>query len=184
MALGAADQHGRPCGQDQAKCLPQAPGPRAGVLLAGQGLAGRAHRVDVVALRAPGTLEPADLHDLFSRPGKERGKPRREAAHALQRPDPLGRCVAINPRQHPGVTRCVGAISKVGTGPTGRGVHHDQIDGVSVGVAPDDVIVLFCQHDHAVVLSSKGRTQSAPAWEQVTRRGSTVKGHARKRTSS
>jgi len=66
---------------------------------------------------------------------------------------------------------------------TGNGVENRKIDRVSVGVTADDEVVVLCQHDH-LPLSFRKLILDGTGLEEVTCRGSTVKGHASRRTSS
>jgi len=79
------------------------------------------------------------------------------------------------------VTRFCG--NALGVRSAGNCVEDGQIDGVSVGVTADDEVVAFCQHDH-LPLSFRKLILDGTTLEEVTCRGSSVKGHASRRTSS
>jgi hypothetical protein len=59
----------------------------------------------------------------------------------------------------------------------GNGVEDGKVDRVSVGVTADDEVVVLCQHDH-LPFSFRKLILDGTGLEEVTCRGSTVKGHA------
>lgn len=121
--------------------------------------AGGLDGVDAVALRAGHALVGGDLDDVLSGLGEERGQPGGEAAGALQRPHPRPGRVRGCPRQHVRIARSVRVVGEMRANPPGAGVHDGQVDRVTFGVAPDDVVVLLCQHDHLRVSLPPGRTR-------------------------
>jgi len=146
--LRAADQDGLPGNENLPQRLTKPPRPRLGLLLAGQRGAGSADSVDPIAFGPACAFAAADLYHVFTCFGEHGGQPGGEAAGALQRPHPATRCLPGSPFEQPGVAVRIGPIAAMTAHRSGGGVHHGQVDAVSVWVASDDVLVLLCQHDH------------------------------------
>jgi hypothetical protein len=54
----------------------------------------------------------------------------------------------IGPGEHPRVPGAVSVFGEMSEQPPGRRIDHGQVDGVTIGVTPDDELVLLCQHGH------------------------------------
>src|SRR5215208_293268 len=81
------------------------------------------------------------------------------------------------PRQQTGVGRSVRPVSSLVADSAGACLEDGEIDRVAVRVTADDEVVVLCQDDH-LPLSFRKVILDGTGLEEVTCRGSTVKGHA------
>jgi len=153
------------------------------LLFARQGAACSTNGVDPVVLGSAAAPAAADLDHVLTGFGEDHGQAGREAAGALQGPDPTTGRVPVGPGQQPGVTIGIGSIRAAGADRSSSGLDDGQVDGVPVRVASDDVFVLLCQHDHCGCLLISAIAVGTGLGRGHCR-GSTVKGHVGRRTSS
>ena len=139
--------------------------------------------VDTVALGASRSANSGDLDNILACLGKDRREPGGEAAGALERPDPSSWRLLATPVQQTCIARAIGAIRPVRRDGPGARCQDREIDGVSVRVTADDVVVMLCKHDHCVSFPT-GASAVDTGLGEITCRGSTVRGHVRRRTSS
>lgn len=176
--FGATDENpfaGRGQGADR---FPKSAGSGTALMFARQSGACRADCVEVIVLRAAGSFEAADFGDVLTCLRQHVGQSGGEASGPFQRPDPSTGCVPARPGQDAGISGSVRRLRKVCVNATGDGVEYREVDSVAVGISADDEIVFFCKHGHYGCLPLRWRSWSAPVWEEVTCRGSTVRGHA------
>jgi len=124
--------------------------------------------VQAVVLRAPGSFESPNFDDVLTGLRKGLGQSGSKASRAFQRPDPTPRRSLVGPVQRRGVTRTVGRDLDMGADGAGTALHDGQVDGVSIGVASDDELVLLCQHGHCGCPSIQGDRGRRRAWMTVT----------------
>jgi hypothetical protein len=147
--LGAGDDRTVPRGQQHPHRLPVAAGPGRGQVLAGQRLAGGPHGVQVVALGAVAagrTGRSVDLDHPLTAFEQERGQPGAVAAGAFDRPYPPAGCVLAGEGEQPLVAHRVGGALHRVDHAAGGGLDDGGGVGVAVGVDPDDVVDLACEH--------------------------------------
>lgn len=157
-----------PGGEHDPQRLPQPALAGIDLNLARERLPRGADRVDLIVLSpTAGTLDAVDLHHVFTGLGQETRQPGAVVPGALQRPHPRSGSLLLCPAEHLRVAGGVRGLGQVGADPGAGGVEHGEINAVTVGVAPDDVVVLFCQHGHRGCPFPRAAV-STPAWEEVT----------------
>ena len=147
-------------------------------MLAAQRLAGGAHGIELVGLRAVATgrsCRTIDLDDPLTLLEQERGEPRAVTAGALDRPDPTSRSMLPGEGEHALRAEGIGGDRHVGDEAAGR--RHDR-GGVRVlvGVDPDDSVDLVCEHRHGCPPAWMGGQDRRRAGLDH-RAGRTVMGH-------
>jgi hypothetical protein len=80
--------------------------------------------------------------------GQLLGQSGSETSCSLQRPDPAARGLFPRPLEHAGISRTICRCLDMGAHATGGCIQHRQIDGVTVRITSDDVVILFCQSGH------------------------------------
>jgi len=126
------------------------------LLVSRDGLARRADGVDSIIFGPSSTLERPHLDHRFTGFEQVHDQAGGEAAGSFQRPGPPAGSVLLGPGQHPCIAGAVGGVGQMRTDATGAGIEHGQVDGVSVRVASDDVVVVICEHDHCGCPSIRG----------------------------
>src|ERR1700677_2251000 len=116
-------------------------------MLGRQRLARGADGIDLVVFRSTRSPDTTDLNDILAGVDEATNEPRSETCGALERPDAPTRGVPSAPLEQALVSGCVRCLRSLCLYPAGSGVDDSKVDGVPVGIAADDVVVVICQHD-------------------------------------